>query len=236
VPGVEELLRFESSVQLWPTRSALEDVEIAGTIIPAGSPIFVCYGSANRDPERFENPDRLDLERPNNEHVGYSQGIHYCFGAPLARLEAQFGSASSSAAWRTHGSSRTRRRTAVTRSSAARSTSGSISTESATERPSKGPEEISNASIPVRPSAAAGGAARGAGARARAGAVLVKVGGAGACHSDLHLMEAPAERLPTLPFTIGHENAGWVEKLGPGATGFAPGDPVMVYGPWGCGT
>ena len=90
VPGVEELLRFESSVQLWPTRSALEDIEIAGTTIPAGSPIFLCYGSANRDPERFENPDRLDLERPNNEHVGYSQGIHYCFGAPLARLEAQF--------------------------------------------------------------------------------------------------------------------------------------------------
>ncbi|MEJ8653461.1 NAD(P)-dependent alcohol dehydrogenase [Streptomyces sp. MS1.AVA.3] len=68
------------------------------------------------------------------------------------------------------------------------------------------------------------------------GQVLVKVGGAGACHSDLHLMEAPAERLPKLPFTIGHENAGWVEKLGPGATGFASGDPVMVYGPWGCGT
>ncbi|GES29237.1 NAD(P)-dependent alcohol dehydrogenase [Streptomyces angustmyceticus] len=67
------------------------------------------------------------------------------------------------------------------------------------------------------------------------GQVLVKVGGAGACHSDLHLMEAPAERLPKLPFTIGHENAGWVEKLGPGATGFASGDPVMVYGPWGCG-
>jgi propanol-preferring alcohol dehydrogenase len=67
------------------------------------------------------------------------------------------------------------------------------------------------------------------------GQALVKVGGAGACHSDLHLMEAPAERLPKLPLTLGHENAGWVEKLGPGATGFAPGDPVMVYGPWGCG-
>ena len=67
------------------------------------------------------------------------------------------------------------------------------------------------------------------------GQVLVKVGGAGACHSDLHLMEAPAERLPELPLTLGHENAGWVEKLGPGATGFAPGDPVIVYGPWGCG-
>jgi propanol-preferring alcohol dehydrogenase len=68
------------------------------------------------------------------------------------------------------------------------------------------------------------------------GQVLLKVGGAGACHSDLHLMDAPADRLPKLPFTLGHENAGWVEKLGPGATGFAPGDPVMVYGPWGCGT
>ena len=69
------------------------------------------------------------------------------------------------------------------------------------------------------------------------GQVLVKVGGAGACHSDLHLMEAPPDRLQTkLPFTLGHENAGWVEKLGPGATGFAPGDPVIVYGPWGCGT
>ena len=89
VPAVEEILRFESSVQLWPTRSALEDIEIAGTTIPKGAPIFVVYGSANRDPERFENPDELDLERPNNEHVGYSQGIHYCFGAPLARLEAQ---------------------------------------------------------------------------------------------------------------------------------------------------
>ena len=70
------------------------------------------------------------------------------------------------------------------------------------------------------------------------GQVLIKVGGAGACHSDLHLIDAPADRFrnSTLPFTIGHENAGWVEKLGPGATGFDPGDPVMVYGPWGCGT
>ena len=68
------------------------------------------------------------------------------------------------------------------------------------------------------------------------GEVLVKVGGAGACHSDLHLLEAPAGSLSfSLPFTLGHENAGWVEKMGPGATGFAPGDPVIVYGPWGCG-
>src|SRR5262249_10827608 len=68
------------------------------------------------------------------------------------------------------------------------------------------------------------------------GQVLVKIGGAGACHSDLHILEAPpASGLARAPFPLGHENAGWVEKLGPGTTGFAPGDPVIVYGPWGCG-
>jgi propanol-preferring alcohol dehydrogenase len=68
------------------------------------------------------------------------------------------------------------------------------------------------------------------------GQVLIKIGGAGACHSDLHILEAPATTKGfKLPFTLGHENAGWVEKLGSGATGFAVGDPVIVYGPWGCG-
>jgi propanol-preferring alcohol dehydrogenase len=68
------------------------------------------------------------------------------------------------------------------------------------------------------------------------GEVLIKVGGAGLCHSDLHLMEWPAGALPfDPPFTLGHENAGWVERLGEGATGFEPGEPVAVYGPWGCG-
>jgi alcohol dehydrogenase, propanol-preferring len=68
------------------------------------------------------------------------------------------------------------------------------------------------------------------------GQVLIRVGGAGACHSDLHLMEWPAGMLPyPLPFTLGHETAGWVEALGSGASGFHVGDPVAVYGPWGCG-
>ncbi|MFF4037178.1 cytochrome P450 [Streptomyces sp. NPDC001816] len=89
VPAVEELLRFESSVQFWHTRSAVEDIDIAGTTIPKGAPIFLAYGSANRDPERFTDPDELDLERRDNEHLGFSQGIHFCFGAPLARLEVQ---------------------------------------------------------------------------------------------------------------------------------------------------
>ena len=69
------------------------------------------------------------------------------------------------------------------------------------------------------------------------GEVLIKIGGAGACHSDLHILEAPAgPSSPSPPFTLGHENAGWVEELGSGATGFAVGDAVLVYGPWGCGS
>jgi propanol-preferring alcohol dehydrogenase len=69
------------------------------------------------------------------------------------------------------------------------------------------------------------------------GEVLVRIGGAGACHSDISVMEWPKGTLPfDVPFTLGHENAGWVEKLGRGATGFSESDPVAVYGPWGCGT
>jgi propanol-preferring alcohol dehydrogenase len=70
----------------------------------------------------------------------------------------------------------------------------------------------------------------------RPGEVLLKVAGAGACHSDLHLMEFPPGQLPfDPPFTLGHENTGWVAALGAGVTGFEEGDAVAVYGPWGCG-
>ncbi|EHR61936.1 NAD(P)-dependent alcohol dehydrogenase [Saccharomonospora cyanea] len=70
-----------------------------------------------------------------------------------------------------------------------------------------------------------------------AGQVLVRVGGAGVCHSDLHVIhEFPPGQMPwELPFTLGHENAGWVESVGAGVTGLEPGMPVAVYGPWGCG-
>lgn len=69
------------------------------------------------------------------------------------------------------------------------------------------------------------------------GQVLLKMGGAGACHSDLHLMEWKPGRAPyNPPFTLGHENAGWVARLGPGVRGFHEGDPVIVYAAWGCGT
>ncbi len=68
------------------------------------------------------------------------------------------------------------------------------------------------------------------------GQVLVKIGGAGACHSDLHMMESPGQNPRWhLPFTLGHENAGWVEKLGAGVSGVHRGDPVLVYCIWGCG-
>lgn len=68
------------------------------------------------------------------------------------------------------------------------------------------------------------------------GQVVIKIAGAGACHSDLHLMDWPEGQLPwKLPFTLGHENTGWVHELGAGVTGLRAGDPVMVYGPWGCG-
>ncbi len=69
------------------------------------------------------------------------------------------------------------------------------------------------------------------------GQVVIRVGGAGACHSDLHLMhDFDASVVPWgPPFTLGHENAGWVEAIGAGVTGLEPGQAVAVYGPWGCG-
>ena len=70
------------------------------------------------------------------------------------------------------------------------------------------------------------------------GQVVIKIGGAGACHSDLHLMhDFDKGLLPwNPPFTLGHENAGWVDSIGIGVTSVKEGDPVAVYGPWGCGT
>jgi cytochrome P450 len=89
VPLVEELLRYEPPVQLLPQRTALADIDIAGTVIPRGAPIWLVLASGNRDPQRFSDPDRFEPERQDNQHLGFGSGIHYCFGAPLARLEAQ---------------------------------------------------------------------------------------------------------------------------------------------------
>jgi cytochrome P450 len=86
--AVEELIRFDSSVQI-TNRIAMTDTEVAGVPMPAGSRL-VCYlGAANRDPGRFGDPDRLDLARREGAPLSFGGGIHYCLGAPLARLEAQ---------------------------------------------------------------------------------------------------------------------------------------------------
>jgi cytochrome P450 len=89
VPMTEELLRLEPPVQYLPNRAALEDITIDATTIPKGSELTLLIGAANRDPGRFTDPDRFDPDRPGNEHLGFGSGIHYCFGAPLARLEVQ---------------------------------------------------------------------------------------------------------------------------------------------------
>jgi cytochrome P450 len=84
-----ELLRFEPPVQVLPTRTALADIPIAGTTIPRGSAVILMLASGSWDPARFGEPERFDPDRPDNEHLGFGSGIHYCYGAPLARLEAQ---------------------------------------------------------------------------------------------------------------------------------------------------
>jgi cytochrome P450 len=86
---VEELLRYQPPVQMIPNRTALEDIEIAGTTIPAGSAVTLAVAAGNRDPAQFDNPDRFDPDRPELQHLGFGGGIHYCFGSPLARLEVQ---------------------------------------------------------------------------------------------------------------------------------------------------
>jgi len=88
VPGaIEEVLRLQSSVQYFPTRNALADIEIAGTVIPGGSAVFLLYGAANRDPKRFPDPNAFEPARKNNQHLGWGGGVHVCFGGSLARLE-----------------------------------------------------------------------------------------------------------------------------------------------------
>ncbi|AVH57547.1 MULTISPECIES: cytochrome P450 [Streptomyces] len=88
VPLIEEVLRYEPPVQFVPWTTALDDIDVAGTTIPKGAPVWLMLAAANRDPQRFEDPDRFDPDRKDNQHLGFYTGIHYCFGAPLARMEA----------------------------------------------------------------------------------------------------------------------------------------------------
>jgi cytochrome P450 len=86
---VEEVLRYEPPVQFLSNRAALDDIDIAGTTIPAGAPITLVLAAGSRDPDHVPDHDRFDPDRQYNEHLGFGGGIHYCFGAPLARPETQ---------------------------------------------------------------------------------------------------------------------------------------------------
>jgi cytochrome P450 len=87
--AVEELLRYEPPVQMLPQRTALTDVEVAGVTIVKGAPLILVLASGSRDPKRFHDPDHFDPTRQDNQHFGFGSGVHICFGAPLARIEAQ---------------------------------------------------------------------------------------------------------------------------------------------------
>ncbi|MGI5139440.1 MULTISPECIES: cytochrome P450 [unclassified Streptomyces] len=86
--AVEELLRYEPPVHM-RERCPLADVDVAGVTVPKGTSVVLALASGNRDPKRFHDPDRFDPTRPDNEHLGFGSGIHLCYGAPLARIEAQ---------------------------------------------------------------------------------------------------------------------------------------------------
>lgn len=87
--AVEEFLRYEGVGSLAAWRFAKEEMEFAGTLLPAGAPVLASFLSANRDPRRFTEPDRLDLTRSDVKHVALGRGLHNCLGAALARLELE---------------------------------------------------------------------------------------------------------------------------------------------------
>jgi cytochrome P450 len=87
--AVEELLRYDPPVQL-TGRIALEDIALSGgETVPKGKQAVLLLGAANHDPAQYTDPDRLDLGREDNRHLAFGMGIHYCLGAPLARVEGQ---------------------------------------------------------------------------------------------------------------------------------------------------
>ncbi len=87
--AVEELLRFTNPVNHANDRFTTEDVPVGDVVIPAGEWVLPATSSANRDPAQFPDPDRLDLGRETSGHVAFGHGVHYCLGAPLARMEAE---------------------------------------------------------------------------------------------------------------------------------------------------
>jgi cytochrome P450 len=86
--AIEELMRFDSPLQLFE-RTATDDVEIGGTTVARGQKIAALLGSANHDPAVFGSPEELDVGRADNAHITFGAGVHFCIGAPLARVELQ---------------------------------------------------------------------------------------------------------------------------------------------------
>jgi cytochrome P450 len=84
--AIEELMRYDTPLQMFE-RWVLDDIEVEGVTIPRGTEIGLLFGSANHDPSVFDDPDRLDLGRRDNPHISFGAGIHFCLGAPLARVE-----------------------------------------------------------------------------------------------------------------------------------------------------
>ncbi|MBO3458220.1 cytochrome P450 [Aetokthonos hydrillicola Thurmond2011] len=87
-PAVEELIRYDTPIQMI-IRWAYADIEVGGKLIRRGESVGLMLGSANRDPERFKNPDVLNIQREDNKHCGFGSGIHFCLGSALARAEGQ---------------------------------------------------------------------------------------------------------------------------------------------------
>lgn len=87
--AVEEFLRYDGPVNPGMTRFPTEDIEIGGVRIARGDTVVIALATADRDPARFPEPDRLDVSRDDNAHLAFGHGMHYCLGAPLARLEGQ---------------------------------------------------------------------------------------------------------------------------------------------------
>src|SRR5215470_13124219 len=88
-PAIEELLRYDSPLETATERYAREGLVVAGCAIPRGALVFAVLASANRDERQFSQPDTLDISRTDNRHLAFGQGVHYCLGAPLARMEGQ---------------------------------------------------------------------------------------------------------------------------------------------------
>ena len=86
--AVEELLRFDTPVQL-DLRGVVDDCEMRGVPLRRGDAAVLAIGGANRDPEAFDDPERLDVERSRGSNISFGRGVHHCLGAPLARLEAR---------------------------------------------------------------------------------------------------------------------------------------------------